>query len=55
MLLLKEVYLGLAPEDIQTITEPKLIVAPVSARLEGNRTLANVKCGFEFIKTVVDL
>ena len=27
-LLLKEVYPGLTPEDIQSVTEPKLIISP---------------------------
>ena len=33
-LLLKEIYPGLTPEDIQSVTEPKLIIAPDLKEIE---------------------
>ena len=33
-LILKEVYPGLTPEDIQSVTEPKLIIAPDLKEIE---------------------
>jgi acyl CoA:acetate/3-ketoacid CoA transferase beta subunit len=33
-MVLKEVYAGLTPEDIQSVTEPKLIISPDLKEIE---------------------